>query len=640
MNHRTQGEMTVSRLPLERLSIPDSSAAMDSNLPVPVAPFTPLAAFGPTTPHTLPLLVKLPEGGHHQFDVPSTATLSSLRNKIQAEANVDLKDMDLYFGDIPLSSMTNAEAAEGDMMSTSGLTVADNAEITQKQSNQMQGEAQNQQSKGEVREKTLEEYGIPQCYDVAGGMLGVVKDGVTDVGKRIKAVEGINRVVVGIRKGESDTEKLVKAAMEIESDNEDNKEKSNVERKDVEMKVHDEKKSQNTAVANSTGKSTSEESADKEPKEDDILQELQLDALKTPRYTDSSAYHFPSQTNGLHSLDLSTLGNSSFMGMSPRAISTPSNILRSLSKSQPDLFPPTSARKILTTPRFSEISIQEKRQIPLVDNENGADSQGQQTWFDGVYKSFDANGQTAPASAPPAAPTVVTSNCMAAKNKSAPVRNTRYRCKRFDTNPATSSMVNSAMESNQAALSSFSHLSQQSQDAHSTGTLSESSLDNMSSKTHSKASTPTKSATTAMASQSLQQQSSLSPQQLIKSQPKKRGRKRKHPELSDAERKALRQAQNRESAKQSRIRRKTMAAEYEKKMSVLNDENDQLRDQVSVLNNRLTFLQSLLTVSVNPKKVQALENCQKEELKEAACNMEIEKKPDKMDRRMKRGLTR
>ena len=75
-------------------------------------------------------------------------------------------------------------------------------------------------------------------------------------------------------------------------------------------------------------------------------------------------------------------------------------------------------------------------------------------------------------------------------------------------------------------------------------------------------------------------------------------------------------------------------------MSVLNDENDQLRDQVSVLNNRLTFLQSLLTVSVNPKKVQALENCQKEELKEAACNMEIEKKPDKMDRRMKRGLTR
>jgi len=84
-------------------------------------------------------------------------------------------------------------------------------------------------------------------------------------------------------------------------------------------------------------------------------------------------------------------------------------------------------------------------------------------------------------------------------------------------------------------------------------------------------------------------------------QPKKRGRKRKNPELSEEERKALRQAQNRESAKQSRMRRKVMAAEYEKRVTTLEDENETLRDTVSALSDRLQFLQNLLTVSVQKR---------------------------------------
>jgi hypothetical protein len=83
--------------------------------------------------------------------------------------------------------------------------------------------------------------------------------------------------------------------------------------------------------------------------------------------------------------------------------------------------------------------------------------------------------------------------------------------------------------------------------------------------------------------------------------PKKRGRKRKNPELSEDQRKALRQAQNRESAKQSRLRRKTIAAEYEQRVTTLSSENETLRDTISALSDRLQFLQGLLTVSVTQR---------------------------------------
>lgn len=80
--------------------------------------------------------------------------------------------------------------------------------------------------------------------------------------------------------------------------------------------------------------------------------------------------------------------------------------------------------------------------------------------------------------------------------------------------------------------------------------------------------------------------------------PKKRGRKRKNPELTDEERALVRKEQNRESAKLSRVRRKVIAAEYEGRLSALVGENTMLRKQVEGLNNRLVYLQSLLTVSV------------------------------------------
>lgn len=82
---------------------------------------------------------------------------------------------------------------------------------------------------------------------------------------------------------------------------------------------------------------------------------------------------------------------------------------------------------------------------------------------------------------------------------------------------------------------------------------------------------------------------------------KKRGRKRKNPELTDEERALMRKEQNRESAKLSRVRRKVIAAEYEGRLKSLVGENAFLRKQVEGLNNRLVYLQSLLTVSVRPE---------------------------------------
>lgn len=88
--------------------------------------------------------------------------------------------------------------------------------------------------------------------------------------------------------------------------------------------------------------------------------------------------------------------------------------------------------------------------------------------------------------------------------------------------------------------------------------------------------------------------------------PKKRGRKRRNPELSEDERALLRKQQNRESAKLSRVRRKVIAAEYEEQIADLVNKNESLKNQVSSLNNRLSVLQNLLTVYITPQERQSI----------------------------------
>ena len=89
-------------------------------------------------------------------------------------------------------------------------------------------------------------------------------------------------------------------------------------------------------------------------------------------------------------------------------------------------------------------------------------------------------------------------------------------------------------------------------------------------------------------------------------QKKRRGRKRKHPEMTEQERKLARMEQNRRSARLSRVRKKMITQEYEEKMSKLVNENSSLREQVAALNQRLNFMQGLLTVSVTPGRLSSL----------------------------------
>ncbi|GAB0493145.1 hypothetical protein MMPV_004418 [Pyropia vietnamensis] len=81
--------------------------------------------------------------------------------------------------------------------------------------------------------------------------------------------------------------------------------------------------------------------------------------------------------------------------------------------------------------------------------------------------------------------------------------------------------------------------------------------------------------------------------------PKKRGRKRKNPELTEAQRIAHRQAQNRDSAKKSRQRRKEQAQAHLARVTELATENSSLREAVGTLHKRLRYLEDLLTVSVS-----------------------------------------
>ncbi|KAA8493746.1 hypothetical protein FVE85_4883 [Porphyridium purpureum] len=83
-------------------------------------------------------------------------------------------------------------------------------------------------------------------------------------------------------------------------------------------------------------------------------------------------------------------------------------------------------------------------------------------------------------------------------------------------------------------------------------------------------------------------------------QPKKRGRKRKFPELTEEQRAELRKIQNRESAKKSRERKKVLNKDYETMIDGVLVENQQLKSRLETLSQRLEMMQRLLAVQVKP----------------------------------------
>lgn len=86
----------------------------------------------------------------------------------------------------------------------------------------------------------------------------------------------------------------------------------------------------------------------------------------------------------------------------------------------------------------------------------------------------------------------------------------------------------------------------------------------------------------------------------LRHMPNRRGRKMKNPDMSAEERKRMRKEQKRRSARESRIRKKTMEEGYQQKLKVLISENGTLKSQVGQLTHKLQVLQGLLTVTVRP----------------------------------------
>eukprot|EP00181_Compsopogon_caeruleus_P004632 CAMPEP_0184688528 /NCGR_PEP_ID=MMETSP0312-20130426/30147_1 /TAXON_ID=31354 /ORGANISM="Compsopogon coeruleus, Strain SAG 36.94" /LENGTH=475 /DNA_ID=CAMNT_0027145775 /DNA_START=123 /DNA_END=1550 /DNA_ORIENTATION=- len=87
--------------------------------------------------------------------------------------------------------------------------------------------------------------------------------------------------------------------------------------------------------------------------------------------------------------------------------------------------------------------------------------------------------------------------------------------------------------------------------------------------------------------------------------PRKRGRKRKFPHLTEEERRTMRRDRNRESARRSRDRKRNIQKQYESKITAVRKENDSLEGQVSALSNRLEFLKQILTVHVRSRSAES-----------------------------------
>lgn len=547
---------------------------------------------------SLPLLVQMPDGVRRQVDVSATASVRDLKDSIAA-------NISSWSSGLPTASGAPPPPGPSDSLAGFDLDFA--------------GSVLNDSN-------TLGDYHIPDVYDHASGLLRTISDSAhTDAGKKVEALDKACAVVAGISRGERDMERLISAVF------------------DDENPVVDEAAQPTLRAMRRRGRSR--------------IPSLNLAALPPVGATTGKA--------------------------SPRAPPTPSQLIRRLSSSRPDLYDPAAAARagdaIPPAPGASgEIKRQsswftEAAAMGAPDASAGSHAvtggPGEQTagsgalkrgntWFTDVISAFgnsvekqktgydgegssegegdpndDVGGseddQPAPKSEAegwtgPGGKTEPVVDANAGKKDGASLESKKEEDKRT-ANDKAGETLNAAVSAaaavaggGSAAATSNANASSGTASAgagHSanknaapaTGTASQNEnaadgtqMDNTGSGANS---------TSPSSSAPLPEQQVIglnpehtSPEDDIKL-PKKRGRKRKNPHLSEEQRKLQRQAQNRESAKLSRIRRKNMTAEYEKRVNTLEGENENLRDTVTALTDRLEILQNLLTISVQKRPV-------------------------------------
>lgn len=556
----------------------DGRAAADS------VPFTPLG--GMSASGALPLLVQMPDGQRRQIELPATATVRDLRAALPDDTNFDLN--------------------------FHGQLLRDDS--------------------------TLANYNIPDAYGHAGGMLKMISDSnQLDPNQKVEILNSACNIVATISRGETDMERLISAALDESRDKEENGANTS-----------------NTSAADNEQNETQQPSL-REVRRGKLLNlnlsNLPPPALNSDRATAAASTHAPP---------------------------TPSQLISKLSAQRPDIYPPSTASRMLaldaasnTGPGVStgkiEPMLTEPNPVPGVSSSalypigtspppttmgNGEFKRvPTNTWFsefakaiaplpDGADQAQQPVDQPHPddsigdsedeAPAPARTESQITSD--SGRSVGSKDVNSTGATSTADTPGGSSTIPQPAqLPTTSSALGATSI-------PHSVGTVGATPISSVATRTSTAAATPSVSeksgstprpvsvlgppsvpasagsvaAVTSSNPSSVAGPSSSSagpasvtsaaaPEKPAAPQPKKRGRKRKNPELSEEERKALRQAQNRASAKQSRMRRKVMAAEYEKRVNTLEGENETLRDTVAALSDRLQFLQNLLTVSVQKR---------------------------------------
>lgn len=521
---------------------------------------------------SLPLLVRMPDGERHQVDLAASSSIRQLRDSITPL-------MDSWAGGAPA---TPGPHAEWDL-DFAGSILKDSA--------------------------TLGDYHIPDVYDHASGLLRTISESPhTNAGKKVEALDKACAVVVGISKGERDMERLIASVF-------------------------------------------NEEHANAPP--DDTAQP----SIRTLKRKGRSK--IPS-LNFAHLPPALPFDSSTKPSGSPRQPPTPNQLMRRLSTSRPDLYnPAVVARADAADPAAQSGEIKKRSSWFTEAVAIGAPDQGgsgllkrENTWFKDVISEFenraaagkhdfphpdvhddvgdsegeleqDRNdiGKTAPQPTGAAGSTHNTDDAASAKGSPASRDSLDSPANAADkpaNNNPDGENTNASPSNNPHHSDSDTNKSKANPSAAigaavaaaaaAAGTLPKDSSVGGTQSANAPGNTTTASASSA-ATGVEQQVIGLNPEhphvEDDSKLPKKRGRKRKNPHLTEEQRKLQRQAQNRESAKLSRIRRKNMTAEYEKRVTTLEGENENLRDTVAALTDRLEILQNLLTISVQRRPVQA-----------------------------------
>jgi bZIP transcription factor len=435
--------------------------------------------------------------------------------------------------------------------------------------------------------KQLSNYNITDAYDHAGGLLKMIDTSELQPDQRLDAIQKACSVVAGISRGERDLERIITAALSSSGEHGAATAAGKMKR--------DELGNGNNFLFPSS-------SSTPDPSEQPSLRNIangraSREASNTPNLSLSSfALPFPTSQG-----DNNRAGSG---GPIPTAPPTPSELIRRLGASRPDLYPPKAADRMiadlarLTNPGSSHSKRQQEYLVP-----SGAGMQ--------VAASVAAMAQGPPATARPTEQEPNVKRALEVKTE----KDEELPIKRGNTwfEDVMKSLVPSGEKPN--------FPSKEEPDKYRDDAVDDDDDDDGDPGASDQSDDDSGSSPMASGMESGHGQGHEDDGSEFRSydrgddeshdpsrasgesvrMPKKRGRKRKNPEMSEDQRKALRQAQNRESAKQSRLRRKTIAAEYEKRVTSLSSENETLKDTIMALSDRLQFLQGLLTVSVTQR---------------------------------------